>query len=124
MIQYTSGTTGFPKGAVLSHLSLLNNARFYSDRLGVRKISVWINIMPMFHTSGCGMVTLGCVQTGCTMLIVKLFDPNVVCRIIEEHRVSTILGVPTMLVALLEALEKKPVDVSSLKDFSASSADS
>ena len=122
MIQYTSGTTGFPKGAVLSHQSLLNNARFYADRLEVSADHVWANIMPMFHTSGCGMVTLGCVQTGCKMLIVKLFDPNVVCRIIEEHRVSTILGVPTMLVALLEALEKEPMDVSSLKDFSSGGA--
>ena len=122
MIQYTSGTTGFPKGAVLSHQSLLNNARFYADRLEVSADHVWANIMPMFHTSGCGMVTLGCVQAGCKMLIVKLFDPNVVCRIIEEHRVSTILGVPTMLVALLEALEKEPVDVSSLKDFSSGGA--
>ena len=122
MIQYTSGTTGFPKGAVLSHQSLLNNARFYADRLEVSADHVWANIMPMFHTSGCGMVTLGCVQTGCKMLIVKLFDPNVVCRIIEEHRVSTILGVPTMLVALLEALQKEPVDVSSLKDFSSGGA--
>tara|TARA_B110000438_G_scaffold139238_1_gene134525 strand:- start:214 stop:1284 length:1071 start_codon:yes stop_codon:yes gene_type:complete len=122
MIQYTSGTTGFPKGAVLSHQSLLNNARFYADRLEVSADHVWANIMPMFHTSGCGMVTLGCVQTGCKMLIVKLFDPNVVCRIIEEHRVNTILGVPTMLVALLEALEKEPVDVSSLKDFSSGGA--
>ncbi|MBT5817228.1 MAG: AMP-binding protein [Proteobacteria bacterium] len=122
MIQYTSGATGFPKGAVLSHQSLLNNARFYADRLEVSADHVWANIMPMFHTSGCGMVTLGCVQTGCKMLIVKLFDPNVVCRIIEEHRVSTILGVPTMLVALLEALQKEPVDVSSLKDFSSGGA--
>ena len=122
MIQYTSGTTGFPKGAVLSHRSLLNNARFYADRLEVSADHVCANIMPMFHTSGCGMVTLGCVQAGCKMLIVKLFDPNVVCRIIEEHRVSTILGVPTMLVALLEALEKEPADVSSLKDFSSGGA--
>ena len=106
MIQYTSGTTGFPKGAVLSHKSLLNNARFYADRLSVTHDTVWINIMPMFHTSGCGMVTLGCLQAGCRMLIVKLFDPPAICRIIEQENVSTILGVPTMLVALLETLEK------------------
>lgn len=122
MIQYTSGTTGFPKGAVLSHLSLLNNARFYADRLGVRKDSVWINIMPMFHTSGCGMVTLGCLQAGCKMLIVKLFDPPAICRIIEQEKVSTILGVPTMLVALLESLEKEPNDVSSVEMFSSGGA--
>ena len=122
MVQYTSGTTGFPKGAVLNHLSLLNNARFYADRLGVHPDTVWINIMPMFHTSGCGMVTLGCLQAGCTMLIVKRFDPPAICRLIEQERVSTILGVPTMLIALLEALEKEPFDVSSVEMFSSGGA--
>ena len=122
MIQYTSGTTGFPKGAMLSHRSLLNNARFYASRLGVNSDSIWANIMPMFHTSGCGMVTLGCIQAGCKMLIVKLFDPAVICRIIEQQRVSTILGVPTMLVALLESLEQQPRDVSSVEMFSSGGA--
>ena len=55
-IQYTSGTTGFPKGAVLSHRGLVNNARYYAGRYGVTENTTWINPMPMFHTSGrtCG----------------------------------------------------------------------
>ena len=51
-IQYTSGTTGFPKGAVLSHRGLVNNARYYAGRCGVTERTTWINPMPMFHTSG------------------------------------------------------------------------
>ncbi len=114
-IQYTSGTTGFPKGAVLSHQGLVNNARFYASRCGADACTVWINIMPMFHTSGCGMVTLGCLQAGCRMVLVSLFDPAVVLDLIESKRATVILGVPTMLVALLEAHDAQPRDASSLQ---------
>src|ERR1700743_1976696 len=58
-IQYTSGTTGLPKGALLSHRGLVNNGRFFSKAIGARPGDVWINPMPLFHTAGCGLVTLG-----------------------------------------------------------------
>ncbi|MCU9846580.1 AMP-binding protein [Defluviimonas sp. WL0024] len=115
MIQYTSGTTGFPKGAVLSHRGLVNNARFYATRCGVTEDTAWVNIMPMFHTSGCGMVTLGCLQAGCRMVLVSRFDPDVVLDQIARTRADIILGVPTMIVALLDAQEERPRDLSSLK---------
>ena len=114
-IQYTSGTTGFPKGAVLSHRGLVNNARFYAGRCGVGSETTWINIMPMFHTSGCGMVTLGCLQAGCRMVLVSVFDPNTVLDQIVNFRAEIILGVPTMVVAVLDAQEAKPRDLSSLR---------
>ncbi len=114
-IQYTSGTTGFPKGAILSHRGLVNNARFYASRCAVGPESTWINIMPMFHTSGCGMVTLGCLQAGCRMVLIGLFDPDAVNRLIESEKVTVILGVPTMIVALLEAYEQQPRDMSTLE---------
>jgi fatty-acyl-CoA synthase len=63
-IQYTSGTTGFPKGALLTHRGLSNNARFFARQIGAAVGDVWINPMPMFHTAGCGLVTLGALQTG------------------------------------------------------------
>lgn len=113
-IQYTSGTTGFPKGAVLHHRGLVNNARYYASRCGVDQSATWINIMPMFHTSGCGMVTLGCLQAGCAMVLIGLFDPNVVLDQIEREQATVLLGVPTMVVALLETYEQQPRDLSSL----------
>ncbi|CUH48784.1 class I adenylate-forming enzyme family protein [Ruegeria atlantica] len=115
MIQYTSGTTGFPKGAVLSHRGLVNNARFYARRCGVTEATTWINIMPMFHTSGCGMVTLGCLQAGCRMVLVSLFDPDVVLDQLEASSADIILGVPTMVVALLDTQEGRPRDLAALK---------
>ena len=115
MIQYTSGTTGFPKGAVLSHRGLVNNARFYAGRCGTTEATTWVNIMPMFHTSGCGMVTLGCLQAGCRMVLVSLFDPDVVLDQLEASGADIILGVPTMVVALLDAQNARPRDMSALK---------
>ena len=114
-IQYTSGTTGFPKGAVLSHRSLTNNARYCAVRSGTRPDSVWANFMPMFHTSGCGLITLGALQSGCAMFLVKLFDPAAILRLIEREKVTAILGVPTMLVAMMECLDQEPFDLSSVE---------
>jgi fatty-acyl-CoA synthase len=115
MIQYTSGTTGFPKGAVLSHRGLVNNARFYAGRCGATEATTWVNIMPMFHTSGCGMVTLGCLQAGCRMVLISLFDPDVVLNHLEASSADIVLGVPTMVVALLDAQERCPRDLSNLR---------
>lgn len=114
-IQYTSGTTGFPKGAVLSHYGIVNNARFYAGRAGFQPNSMTINFMPMFHTAGCGMATLGALQAGCPMYLAKLFDPTAILKLIESERLSFVLGVPTMLVALLESIKQQPRDVSSVK---------
>jgi fatty-acyl-CoA synthase len=114
-IQYTSGTTGFPKGAVLHHRGVTNNARFYAGRLGARPGETVLNFMPMFHTAGCGLTTLGAAQTGGRMILAKLFDPGRMLDIVEAERVNVILGVPTMLVGLLEAQAARPRDVSSVR---------
>ncbi len=114
-IQYTSGTTGFPKGAVLHHRGLTNNARLVAERANTKASSTWANFMPMFHTSGCGIISLGCLQTASRMLLVKFFEPAAVNRLIEAEKVTALLGVPTMLVAMLEALEQEPRDTASVE---------
>jgi len=114
-IQYTSGTTGFPKGAVLSHRNLLNNARLFAARAGTHRGSVWANFMPLFHTAGCATGALGSLQAGCKMLLIKQFNAATLARLIESEGVTTFFAVPTMLVGLLEALEQTPRDVSSME---------
>ena len=114
-IQYTSGTTEFPKGAVLSHKNLVNNARLFCARKQVGPHSVWANFMPLFHTAGCATGALGCLQAACKMLLIKRFDADVFARLIEEQRVTTCFAVPTMLFNLLESLEQTPRDISSLE---------
>ncbi len=115
MIQYTSGTAGFSKGAVLRHRALLNSARFHALRCKTRQGSIWVNVMPLFHTSGCVIIALGCLQAACCMVLVKLFDPAVVNRLIESEKITMLLGVPTMMVELLGALKQEPRDVSSVE---------
>ncbi|MDQ2811634.1 MAG: AMP-binding protein, partial [Actinomycetota bacterium] len=75
-IQYTSGTTGFPKGALLTHRGLALNGRIYAETIRTCPDDVWVNPMPLFHTAGCGLVTLGALQTGGTQVLPRHFDAD------------------------------------------------
>ena len=114
MIQYTSGTTGFPKGAVLHHRGLVNNGHHYFDRMGVKPGDTYITQMPLFHTAGSVMSMLGCIGMRCTQVLVDQFDPGLVLRLCEEHGVNGMLGVPTMLIALLEHPDFDTTDLSAI----------
>lgn len=101
-IQYTSGTTGRPKGALLSHLGLATNGRLYAQAIGAGSSDIWINPMPLFHTAGCGLVTLGAVQSGGVHVLPGAFDPAHMLNLFEEERGTIMLSVPTMLTRMLD----------------------
>ncbi len=102
MIQYTSGTTGFPKGALLLHRGLVNNGAHTADRMGVSDGAVWVCTMPLFHTGGCVLGVLSGVSKRVTMVLVEAFDPGLVLELFDTYGGMAMLGVPTMLVAMLE----------------------
>ncbi len=113
-IQYTSGTTGVPKGALLSHRGLVNNARYIGLRGGLGGGGRYVTAMPLFHTAGCGMSVLGAAHRRATLVLLQLFDPSLMLRAIAEHRADACLGVPTMLIALLDHPDFDPSEVGSV----------
>lgn len=102
MIQYTSGTTGFPKGALLHHRGLVNNGYHTMNRAQVSAGDVLLTMMPLFHTGGCVLCVLGAVSHRATQVIVETFEPGLVLDLIDNYKVNSWNSVPTMLVALLE----------------------
>jgi fatty-acyl-CoA synthase len=114
-IQYTSGTTGFPKGAVLRHRGITNNGRFNAEILQAGPGDVWVNPMPLFHTAGCVCLTLAPVQGLFTQVIVPGFDPALVLRLQEYEGGTMFGGVPTMLLALLDHPDFAGTDLSRVR---------
>jgi fatty-acyl-CoA synthase len=114
-IQYTSGTTGFPKGAVLRHRGITNNGRFNAQILQAGPGDVWVNPMPLFHTAGCVCLTLAPVQGLFTQVIVPGFDPGLVLRLQESEGGTMFGGVPTMLLALLDHPDFAGTDLSRVR---------
>jgi fatty-acyl-CoA synthase/long-chain acyl-CoA synthetase len=113
-IQYTSGTTGRPKGALLHHRGLLNNAWLLADRMGL-SAGVTVSGLPLFHTSGTAMNVLAPVTTYSTAVVPTVFEPGLVLDAIEDLRCDALGAVPTMLLALLEHPSLPGRDLSSLR---------
>ena len=113
-IQYTSGTTGFPKGAILRHAGILNNAMLFARRWGLDQGDRYCNPLPFFHTGGCVVAALGTLSAGSTLHPLLAFDPLKALQIISQERCTTFLGVPTMLLAMLQHPDFVRYDLSSL----------
>ena len=121
-IQYTSGTTGFPKGALLRHHGLVQNARDTMARCGLEAGDTFLHIMPMFHTTGCAINVLGAIGAGATMLMPLMFDPVMAVKLIERERPAYLLAVPTMLVGMLDEAVRSGRDMTSVKGITSGGA--
>jgi fatty-acyl-CoA synthase len=118
MIQYTSGTTGLPKGALLSHRAVVNNSAHTLELMGVPDGTVWLTTMPMFHAGGCLLCVVGAMSRRGTQVLVESFDSALVLELIETYRCDGTSTVPTMLVSMLEHPNFASTDLSSLKYLS------
>ena len=115
-IQFTSGTTGMPKGATLTHSNILNNAWFAGQTMHFTRDDVLCIPVPMYHCFGMVLGTLLCVAHGATMVLpCEVFDPRPVLRAVQEERCTALHGVPTMFIAELDSPDFHRFNVSSLR---------
>ncbi|MEA2014295.1 MAG: AMP-binding protein [Thermodesulfobacteriota bacterium] len=114
-MQYTSGTTGFPKGVMLTHYNIVNNARMVGDVMGLTPDDCLLIHVPLFHCFGCVMSTLNSVYHGTAMVVVEQFNPLEALQYIEKEHCTAINGVPTMFIAMLNHEDFDNYDMSSLR---------
>jgi fatty-acyl-CoA synthase len=115
-IQYTSGTTGFPKGATLSHHNILNNGYFVAQLMDFSDQDRLVIPVPLYHCFGMVMGNLGCVTHGATMIYPSEgFDAQAVLAAVQAERATALFGVPTMFIAELEHPDFASFDLHSLR---------
>jgi fatty-acyl-CoA synthase len=114
-LQYTSGTTGFPKGAMLHHKGLLNEATFVAERAGFGDGGVYVNAMPMYHIGGGAVTSFGAWAKRGTFVILPGFEPGHLLEAFETYRGTHALVVPTMLISMLDHPDCPRRDLSSVQ---------
>ena len=115
-IQYTSGTTGYPKGATLSHHNILNNGYFVARTMNFTEKDRLIIPVPLYHCFGMVMGNLGCLTHGATMIYPSEgFEPLAVLQAAESEKATALYGVPTMFIAELEHPDFAQFDLTSLR---------
>lgn len=114
-MQYTSGTTGFPKGVMLTHYNIVNNARMLGDVMGLTEKDRYLIQVPLFHCFGCVMSTLNSVYRGCAMVVLESFDPLKAIQAISAEKCTSINGVPTMFIAIMAHQDFDKYDMTSLR---------
>lgn len=115
MMQYTSGTTGFPKGVMLSHFNLTNNGFLTGEHMKFTQNDKLCVCVPMFHCFGVTLAAMNCLTHGCIQVMVERFDPLIVLASVHKERCTVLYGVPTMFIAELNHPMFNMFDMSSLR---------
>ncbi|MEK4762816.1 AMP-binding protein [Viridibacillus sp. FSL E2-0187] len=114
-IQYTSGTTGFPKGVMLTHNNVVNNAQLVGEYIHLTEHDRLCIPVPFFHCFGCVMSTLASVLRGATMVVLEQFEPGLVLQTVQDEKCTALQGVPTMFIAELNHPDFGEFELSSLR---------
>ncbi len=114
-MQYTSGTTGFPKGVMLTHINIGNNGYWIGKHQNFSPADRVCLPVPLFHCFGCVLGVMACVNHGATMVILENFSPLHVMASVDEEKCTALYGVPTMFLAVLEHKLFSKFDYSSLR---------
>ncbi len=114
-MQYTSGTTGFPKGVMLTHYNITNDGFITGENMEFTQNDKLCVCVPLFHCFGVVLATMNCLTHGCTQVMVEKFDPLMVLASIHKERCTAVYGVPTMFIAELTHPMFDMFDMSSLR---------